>query len=167
MSGKQLYDTSSIDRTEGQETPVAVLHHELARLPGHVGELPGERHAVGFVLGVKRVRIFDKEVCVQQLLLVFVGIGCRRRGAAEVDGALIASHDGVCGRIWPRRIRPHALTRKAKLVLVISQRGAHLGGEKDRRDLTNHDREPPGFGRLSDRSVRQPLLSRAGEVCAR
>jgi hypothetical protein len=47
-------------RAEGEQTTVAILHYKLARVPGHVGESPSELHALGCILGVKRVRIFDE-----------------------------------------------------------------------------------------------------------
>jgi hypothetical protein len=47
-------------RAEGEQTTVAILHYKLARVPRHVGESPSELHALGCILGVKRVRIFDE-----------------------------------------------------------------------------------------------------------
>jgi hypothetical protein len=47
-------------RAEGEQTTVAILHYKLARVPRHVGESASELHALGCILGVKRVRIFDK-----------------------------------------------------------------------------------------------------------
>lgn len=46
---------------------------------------PREVHAVGSVLGIKRVCIFDIEVCVEQFVRIFVRIGCGRCCAPEVN----------------------------------------------------------------------------------
>jgi len=74
-------------RAESQQTAVAVLHHELARVPWHVGNAPKEFYALGSVLGIKRIGIFDEQVRVEQFVPVFVRIGCGRLergvGAAE------------------------------------------------------------------------------------
>src|SRR5882762_6661904 len=49
-------------RAERQETAIAVLHHELAAVPGHVAKSASELHALGGVLGIKCVGIFNEEV---------------------------------------------------------------------------------------------------------
>jgi hypothetical protein len=46
-------------RTESQQTAIAILHHELARVPWHVGRSPSEFYALGCVLGIECVGIFD------------------------------------------------------------------------------------------------------------
>ncbi len=48
-------------RAESQQTAVAILHHELAAVPWHVAKSPGECYALGGVLGIKRVGIFNGE----------------------------------------------------------------------------------------------------------
>jgi len=40
-------------RAEGQQTGVAILHHELPRVPWHVAKSPSEFHALGGVLGIE------------------------------------------------------------------------------------------------------------------
>src|SRR5262249_26225661 len=65
-------------RTERQQTAVAVLHDKLPRVPWHVRKFTRELHAAGCVLGKKSVRIFDKEVCVEQFIVILVWIGCGR-----------------------------------------------------------------------------------------
>ena len=47
-------------RAEGEQTAVAILHYKLAGVPWRIGKSAREFHASGCVLGVKRVRIFDK-----------------------------------------------------------------------------------------------------------
>jgi hypothetical protein len=49
-------------RAESQQTAIAILHHELPRVPGHVAKPPSEFHALGCVLGIKCVGIFNEEV---------------------------------------------------------------------------------------------------------
>ena len=66
-------------RAEGQQTAVTILYYELSRLPWHVAQVPREFHAVGRVLGIERVCIFDRKVCVQQLASIFIWIRGRRR----------------------------------------------------------------------------------------
>ena len=61
-------------RAESQQTTIAILHHELARVPGHVGKSPGEFYALGCVLGIKCVGIFDEQVRVEQCVLVLSGL---------------------------------------------------------------------------------------------
>ena len=79
---------------EGEQTAVAILDSKLSRLPRHIGRLPDELEAAGRVLGGKGVSIFDKQVCVQQFLRIFAGIGRGRLGAAEVNGVPVVGHDG-------------------------------------------------------------------------
>ncbi len=49
-------------RAESQQTAIAILHHELPLVPWHVAKSPSEFHALGGVLGIKCVGIFDDEV---------------------------------------------------------------------------------------------------------
>src|SRR5437899_7238586 len=120
-------------RAEGQQTAIAILHHELARVPWHVGKSPSEFYALRCVLGIKCVGIFDEQVRVEQFVPVFVRIGCGRLGAAEVNRLLVASHDGI-----DRRILPRPQTFEAKLVFVIGERSGNVYGEEQRRNLTDH-----------------------------
>jgi len=55
----ELLDAYLQVRAEGQQTAVAVLQYKLSRAPRHVGKSSCELHAVGGVLGIKRVCIFD------------------------------------------------------------------------------------------------------------
>ena len=87
----------------------------------------------GVVVDIQRVRIFNNEVRVQQLFLIFLRIGCGRLGAAEVNRVLVTRHDGV-----HRRILPCPSTLKAKLVFVVGERAGNVRGEELRRDLTDH-----------------------------
>ncbi len=59
-------------------------------VPWHVGNSPSEFHALGCVLGIKRIGIFDDYVRVEQFVPVFVRIGCGRFGAAEVNHLPVA-----------------------------------------------------------------------------
>jgi hypothetical protein len=120
-------------RPEGQQTAVAILHYKLARMPWHVGKSPSEFHASSCVLGIKCVCIFDKYVCVEQFVRIFVRIGGGRLGAAEVNRVLVARHDGI-----DRRILPRPQTFEAKLVFVIGERSGNVRGEELRSDLTDH-----------------------------
>ena len=88
-------------RAESQQTAIAVLHHELARVPRHVGNSPSEFYALGCVLGIKCIGIFDQQVRVEQFFPVFVRIGSGRLRAAEVNHLLVARHDGIDRRILP------------------------------------------------------------------
>ena len=88
---------------------------------------------MGCVLGIKCVGIFDEQVRVEQLVPVFVRIGCGRLGAAEVNRLLVACHDGIDWRILPR-----PQTFEAKLVFVIGERSGNLYGEEQRYNLTDH-----------------------------
>jgi hypothetical protein len=49
-------------RAEGQQTAIAILHHELAAVPWHVAKSASEFYALGGVLGIKGVGIFHEEV---------------------------------------------------------------------------------------------------------
>ena len=62
-------------RAESQQTAVAILHHELAAVPGHVAKFTGEFNGLGGVLGIKCVGVFHEEVGVEQFVRVFVRIG--------------------------------------------------------------------------------------------
>jgi hypothetical protein len=53
-------------RAESQQTAPAILHHELARVPWHVGNSPSEFYALGCVLGIQCIGIFDGQVRVEQ-----------------------------------------------------------------------------------------------------
>jgi len=119
---------------EGEKTTLTILHYKLARFPWHVGQMPSELHASGCVLRIKRVRIFDEQVGVEQFVRIFIGIGCGRRGAAEMNRVLVARNDGVDWRILPR-----AQTFEAELVFVIGKSNGNVRGEELRRDLTDHE----------------------------
>ena len=118
---------------EGQQAAVAIFHHKLARAPRHVAQFPNELHALSRVLGTERVCVFDMEVRVQQFVFILVGIGCRRLGAAEVNGMLIARNDRV-----DRRILPRSQALESKFVFVVGQRAGYVGGEEQRYDLADH-----------------------------
>jgi hypothetical protein len=133
-----MKETKLQARAEGQQTPVAILHHKLSRVPWHIGKSPRELDAVGGVLGVKRVCVFDMEVCVEQFVLIFIRIGCGRRCAAEVNRVLVAGRDGV-----DRRILPRPQTFEAELVFVIGDRSGNIGGKELRCDLTDHGESVP------------------------
>src|SRR5437660_2342286 len=53
-------------RAESQQTAIAILHHELPAMPGHVAKSSSEFHALGGVLGIKGVGIFNEQVRVEQ-----------------------------------------------------------------------------------------------------
>jgi hypothetical protein len=120
-------------RAEGKQPAIAILHHKLTRVPWHVGKSPREFHASRCILSVKRVRIFDEYVRVEQFVRILVGIGCGRFGAAEVNRLLVARNDGVNWRVLPR-----TQTLEAKLSFVIGKGAGDVQGEELRRDLTNH-----------------------------
>ena len=120
-------------------------------------------HAVGCVLGIERVCIFDMEVCVEQFVRIFLRIGCGRLGAAEVNRVLVPRHDGVDGRIVPR-----SQTLEAKLFLVISERAGNVGGEELRCNLANHGlsvRQP--FGVMPAKWRGRLLLDGRRTKCSR
>ena len=89
-------------RAVSQQTALAIFHHELARVPWHVGNFPSEFYALRGVLGIKCVGFFDEHVRVEQFVPVFVRIGCGRLGAAEVNHLLVARHDCIDRRIMTR-----------------------------------------------------------------
>jgi hypothetical protein len=80
---------------------------------------------------MKRPCIFDKEVCVQQFVRVFVRIGRGRLGVAEVNRVLVARGDSA-----GRRILPCPLTLEAELIFVIGERAENIG----RKELMRSDR---------------------------
>ena len=137
---RQFIHTEAIHGTglqicaEGEQTTLTILHYKLARVPRHVCETPSELHASRCVLSVKSVRIFDEQVGVEQFVRIFIGIGCGRLGAAEMNRVLVARNDGVDWRILPR-----APTFEAKLVLVIGESGGNVRSEELRGDLTDHE----------------------------
>jgi hypothetical protein len=120
-------------RAESQQTAIAILHHELPLVPGHVAKSPSEFHALGGVLGIKCVGVFNDEVCVEQFVRVFVRIGCGRLGAAEMNHLLVARHDGI-----DRRILPRPQTCEAKLACVIGERCGNVHGEEHGCNLADH-----------------------------
>src|SRR5579871_209589 len=120
-------------RAESQQTAIAVLDHEPARVPWHVGNPPREFHALSCVLGIKYIGIFDEQVRVQQFVPVFVRIGGGRLGAAEVNHLLVARNDCI-----DRRIKPRPQTFETKLFFVIGERSGDVHGEEQGRNLANH-----------------------------
>src|SRR3984893_4092310 len=71
-------------RAESQQTAIAILHHELPRVPWHVAKSPSEFYASRRVFGIKCVGIFNEQVRVEQFVLVFVRIGGGRRGGTDM-----------------------------------------------------------------------------------
>src|SRR5712671_448846 len=102
-------------------------------MPWHVGKSAREFHASSCILSVKRVRIFDEYVRIEQFVRIFVGVGCWGVGTAEVNRLLVARNDGV-----KRRVLPRAQTLEGKLSLVIDKGAGDVHGEEHRHDLTNH-----------------------------
>src|SRR5882762_4398420 len=149
-------------RAESQQTPIAILYHELAAVPGHVAKSTSEFNALGGVLGIECVGIFHEEVRVEQFVRVFVRIGGGRGGAAEMNHLLVARHDGV-----DRRILPRAQTCEAKLAGVIGERCGNVHGEEDRRNLTEHGPSLPQMARASPLTslARLPHASRSLPAC--
>ena len=94
---------------------------------------PREFHASSCILGVKRVRIFDEYVRVEQFIRIFVGVAWERFGTAEVNRLLAARNDGV-----NRWVLPPAQTLEAKLSFVIGKGARNIRGEEYRHDLANH-----------------------------
>src|SRR5262249_3810061 len=92
-----------------------------------------ELYALGRVFRVKCVGVFHKQVRVEQFFAVLIRISRGRLGAAKVDRLVIASHDGIDGRVLSR-----SETFKSKLVLVISERGGNVRGEEQRGNLADH-----------------------------
>ena len=60
-------------RAEGKQTAVAVLYYKFARLPRRVAKSARELYATSCILGVKRVRILEEHVSVEQFVRIFVG----------------------------------------------------------------------------------------------
>src|ERR1041384_248260 len=89
-------------RAKGEQPAIAVLHDKLAHLPRRVGESAGEFHAASGILGVKRVRILDIYVSIEQFVRVLVGVRCGLLRAAEVNGVPVAGDDCVDRRVLPR-----------------------------------------------------------------
>jgi hypothetical protein len=65
---------------------------------------------------------------------MFIGIGCGRLGAAEMNRVLVARNHGIDWRILPR-----TQTFEAELIFVIGESGGKVRGEELRRDLTDHE----------------------------
>jgi hypothetical protein len=103
-----------------------------SREPWHVGKSAHELDASSCMLGVQRVRIFDEYIRVEQLVRIFVGVGCGRFGTAEMNRMLVAGNDGV-----NRRVLPRAQTLETKLILVIGKSSGNVPGEELRRNLTD------------------------------
>src|SRR6266852_6139200 len=72
-------------RAESQQTAIAILHHKLPLVPWHVAQSPSEFHALGGVLGIQCVGIFNEQVRIEQFVPVFVRVGCGRLGAAAMN----------------------------------------------------------------------------------
>jgi hypothetical protein len=140
-------------RAEGQQAAVAILHDKLSRVPRHVGKSSRELHAFGRVLGIKRVCIFDMEIRIEQFIVLFIGIGRGWRCAAEVNGVLVAGHNGI-----NRRVLPCSQTFETKLVFVIGERSRNIGGEEQRYDLTDHGAKCTAASDTADESGRAASL---------
>jgi hypothetical protein len=127
---------------EDEEAAVAILDDEFAGVPGSVVEEARDLDAACGVFGVERVDISDEEVGVDEFLRIFVRIGCGRRGAAEMDGVLVARDDGVDRRFVTMLtgVGPCAETLEAELVLVIGEGGGNIQSEENRNDLANQER---------------------------
>src|SRR5260370_1690472 len=62
MTPRMLRLASALEvRAESHQTAIAILHHELALVLGHVAKSPSEFHALGGVLGIKCVGIFNEQ----------------------------------------------------------------------------------------------------------
>src|SRR5260370_41001870 len=134
MTPRMLRLASALQvRAESQQTAIAILHHELPLVAGHVAKSPSECYALGGVLGIKCVGVFNEQVRVEQFVRVFVRIGGGRLGAAEMNHLLVACHDGV-----DRGILPRPQTCETKLARVIGERCGNVPGEKYGRNLTRH-----------------------------
>lgn len=118
---------------EGEEAAIAVADDEFAGVPGHVAEVAGEGNGFGGVFGIEGVGVVDVEIRVEEFLFVFFGVGRGRRGAAEVDGVVVAHEDGVDGGILPG-----ADAGEAELVLIPGNGAGDVGGEEDGDDLADH-----------------------------
>jgi hypothetical protein len=94
-------------RAESQQTAVAILHHEPPLAPWRVAKSPSEFYALGGVLSIQCVGIFNGQVRVEQFVRVFVRIGGGRRGTrvrallgarkgekSGLNHLLVARHDG-------------------------------------------------------------------------
>lgn len=55
-------------RAESKQPAIAIFHYKFTHVPWHVGDCPGEFHASSGILSVKRVRIFDKHIRVEQFI---------------------------------------------------------------------------------------------------
>lgn len=86
-----------------------------------IAKSPSEFNALGGVLGIKCVGIFNEQVRVEQFVRVFVRIGFGWGGAAEMNHLLVARHDGV-----DRRILPRPQTFEAKLGSVVGERSGNV-----------------------------------------
>ena len=117
-------------------------------MPWHVGKSPCEFHASSCILSVKRVRISDGYVRVEQFVGILVGIGCGRCGTAEVNRLLVARNDGV-----NRRVLPRTQTLEAKLSFVIGKGGEDVLSEELRRNLTNHWAPPLIVNRIASQII--------------
>jgi hypothetical protein len=84
-------------------------------VPGRVAKGPRELDSTGGILGIQRIGVLDKQVCVEQFVGVFVGIWSGRVGEAEVDSVLVARDDGV-----DRRVIPSADTFEVKCVSLTA-----------------------------------------------
>src|SRR5689334_19946398 len=73
------------------------------------------------------------EIRVEQFIVVFIRIGRRWRCAAEMNGVLVAGHNGI-----DRWVLPCSQTFETKFVSVIGECSRNIGGEEQRHDLTNH-----------------------------
>ena len=138
-------------RAESEQAPVAILYHELARLPWHVANFAHNFHAVRCILRVKRVRVFDKHIGVEKFVIIFGGIVLRWLGTAEVDGVLISRNDGIEGRILPR-----AQTLEPKLGFVVSKSARNIEGEELGGDQPNHRESLHRMKDLLDGKFRTP-----------
>src|SRR6059058_551984 len=102
-------------------------------MPWHVAKSASEFHALGGVLGIKRVGIFNEQVGIEQFVRVFVRVGGGWRGAAKMNHLVVARHDGV-----DRGILPRAQTGEAQLAGVIGERCGNVRGEEHGRNLAEH-----------------------------
>jgi hypothetical protein len=75
-------------RAEGNQSAIAILHYKLTRVPWHVGKSAREFDASSCILSVKRVRIFDEYVRVEQFVRILVGIGGGSFGTADLKPSL-------------------------------------------------------------------------------
>src|SRR5215203_193733 len=110
---------------ESEQTAVTVLHDEFARVPGRVGKRSRELDTAARILRVQRVRIVNGQIGVEQLVVVFAGVRCRRFGAAEVDSVLVPRHDRI-----DRWVLPGADTVESKFVLVVREGGRQVHREE-------------------------------------